>query len=371
MPEDAFSADNYGFFSRLLHKLALDYPFVAETLFDVEQTTARNASQRTISKPIFIAGLARSGTTAVLTSFYETGEFRSLLYRDMPFVLMPSVWKKLSGQKVKGDEKKERAHGDGIFVNAESPEAFEEIFWRTFCHNSYIHDDCLTPHTVKGAMLEKFRLFVRIVVDSADDPRQARYLSKNNNNLLRLPSIRKAFPDAVIIVPFRDPVQQAESLMHQHTLFCQRHKKDPFSLKYMDWLAHHEFGLGHKPFRFEGASSNTRAYQPGEINYWLSIWQNSYQHILKTADAEAYFLCFERLCEQTNDEMARLYTRVGIPLERGHRQSTFVLPPEKISDGGDPQLIADCNQTYQEMLLRNNSPGPALDSANTDRVQPC
>ena len=26
----------------------------------------------------------------------------------------------------------ERAHGDGILINTESPEAFEEVFWRTF-----------------------------------------------------------------------------------------------------------------------------------------------------------------------------------------------------------------------------------------------
>ena len=27
---------------------------------------------------------------------------------------------------------KERAHGDGIKVSTESPEAFEEVFWKTF-----------------------------------------------------------------------------------------------------------------------------------------------------------------------------------------------------------------------------------------------
>ena len=33
--------------------------------------------------------------------------------------------------------------------------------------------------------------------------------------------------------------------------------KDPFVKTYMDWLAHHEFGLGHKPFRFDAGTSRT------------------------------------------------------------------------------------------------------------------
>jgi hypothetical protein len=256
MPEDSFSADNYGFVSRLLHKLVLDHTFVAEALFDIEQASVRKADRRAVDRPVFIAGLARSGTTALLEKIYATGAFRSLTYNDMPFVLMPSIWKKLSRSKPEETEKTERAHGDGILVNAESPEAFEEVFWRTFCGVGYIHEDCLTPHKVDKETLDNFRLFVRSVVNTADDPRQTRYLSKNNNNLLRLRYIRKAFPDARIIVPFRDPVQQASSLMNQHRLFCGRHEQDAFSLRYMNWLAHHEFGLGHKPFRFDGTRGN-------------------------------------------------------------------------------------------------------------------
>jgi hypothetical protein len=347
MPEDASSASNYGFLSRLLHKLALDYSFVAETLFDVAQMQAGRSPRPAVDKPVFIAGLARSGTTALLTRIYETGAFRSLTYRDMPFVLMPSLGKKLSGSQTADTEKKERAHGDGILVNAESPEAFEEVFWRTFCGSSYIREDCLTPHSVDDDTLDKFRAFVGSVLSAADDPRQTRYLSKNNNNLLRLPAIRKAFPDALIIVSFRDPVQQSISLMNQHRLFCERHESDPFSLKYMNWLAHHEFGLGHKPFRFGGEAPE--AWGTGEINYWLSMWNRCYRHILESADEHTYFLCLERLCEQTTDEVPRLFGWADIPLEGGVEQSDFILPPAKTATGEDPDLVAACRQTYQEM----------------------
>ncbi len=355
MPDDASSASspdsNYGFLSRLLHKLALDYRFVAETLFDVEQMTSRGAAAPVIEKPVFIAGLARSGTTALLTNIYETGIFRSLTYRDMPFVLMPSLWQKLSGSRTADLEHKERAHGDGILVNAESPEAFEEIFWRVFCGNRYIHDDRLTPHKVSRDTLEKFRQFVGSVLNAADDPRQTRYLSKNNNNLLRLRIIRKAFPDARVIVPFRDPVQQALSLMNQHALFCERHASDPFSLNYMNWLAHHEFGQGHKPFRFDGA--DTAGHATGELNYWLSLWNDCYRYLLETAGDDAYFLGLERLCEHTGDEVARLYAWADIPLDENSRQANFVLPPAKAAGEVDAALVESCRETY-EIMARTN-----------------
>jgi hypothetical protein len=352
MSDHHSSKNSYGFFSRLLHKLALDYPFIAETTFDIEQAAARTTTSSPVIKPVFIAGLARSGTTALLTRIYETGVFRSLTYRDMPFVLMTSVWKNLSGTKPVEQEKKERAHGDGILVNAESPEAFEEVFWRTFCHKSYIHHDYLSPHKVNSEMVKKFRFFVSSVVNSAGDPQRIRYLSKNNNNLLRLAALKKAFSDAVIIVPFRDPVQQSISLMNQHQKFCQRHDEDEFSLKYMNWLAHHEFGMGHKPFRFDVASGSPATYQPDEINYWLTIWNDSYQFILKTASNDSYFLCFEQLCEQTTEEVAQLYAFADIPHDNNIESTAFRLPPEKAAENIDPNLVSKCDQTYQEMVQR-------------------
>jgi hypothetical protein len=53
---------------------------------------------------------------------------------------------------------------------------------------------------------------------------------------------------------------------------------DPFVRTYMDWLAHHEFGLGHKPFAFEGERG-----QEGDadgLDYWLDRWIAYYRHAL-------------------------------------------------------------------------------------------
>ena len=56
-------------------------------------------------------------------------EFETLTYRDMPFILAPLLWDKISRPLRKAGEKVERAHGDGMMVSFDSPEAFEEVVW--------------------------------------------------------------------------------------------------------------------------------------------------------------------------------------------------------------------------------------------------
>ena len=79
-------------------------------------------------KSLFITGLARSGSTILLNTLYETGQFASLKYSDMPFVVCPNIWSKINFMKKSNYEKKIRAHDDGIEFSITSPEAFEEVF---------------------------------------------------------------------------------------------------------------------------------------------------------------------------------------------------------------------------------------------------
>ena len=43
---------------------------------------------------VFVSGLARSGTTALLNALYQSGTFASLSYDDMPFILAPNFGQK-------------------------------------------------------------------------------------------------------------------------------------------------------------------------------------------------------------------------------------------------------------------------------------
>ena len=68
-------------------------------MFDVESSVI--SINQTDNKHVFVSGLARSGTTILLNALYESDEFASLSYKDMPFVLAPNLWSKLSPNKKK------------------------------------------------------------------------------------------------------------------------------------------------------------------------------------------------------------------------------------------------------------------------------
>lgn len=296
--------NNYGYFSRLLHAVALGISPLAKASFEVDQLVANRARAHEFDeRPIFISGLARSGTTILLRAFALTGCFRSLTYRDMPFPLMPCLWNRISRPLRRNGTPTKRAHGDDIAINYDSPEAFEEIFWKTFCRKQYIFPNHLEPHKVDRETVIRFRQYVRRILDSNLDNYGLRYLSKNNNNLLRLHSIVESFPSAILLIPFRNPGQQAMSLFRQHLQFSERHQRESFSKRYMQWLGHYDFGSCHKPPLFiSERTAEPPSFNSLNANYWLELWINTYQHLLCSAPKNSVFVCFDDL----NDERTTL-----------------------------------------------------------------
>ena len=195
--------NNYSWLEQKLHKFALSSQFMREVTFDFESTNISSASEN--ENHIFITGLARAGTTILLNALYKSNIFASLSYSDMPFVVAPNLWSKISFKK-KDLKLKERAHGDGIKVSTESPEAFEEVFWKTFADED-------------GEELEeKFRIYITNIMYKYN---KQRYLSKNNQNIRRIESISSFFSSSNILIPFREPIQHAYSLLTQHKKFIK------------------------------------------------------------------------------------------------------------------------------------------------------
>lgn len=287
------SDSGYTYLDQLQHRFALQFDSIAEMSFDLDQRMVQFSQDKIASKRhVFISGLARAGTTVLMRRFYSTGLYRSLTYRDMPFVLAPNLWRRISSSSKRQLEYVERAHGDNLLVNADSPESLDEVFWRVFAGNQYLKKTCLKPHEPSREVIDKFILYVNAILSAQSLPRE-RYLSKNNNNILRLEAIQKAFPNALILVPFREPFQHALSLLRQHQNFTDLQNKNKFTLSYMTWLGHHEFGLDHRPFQFgltaETGSANT-------LDYWLQLWCNTYAWLEESKPKPALFVCYEDLC---------------------------------------------------------------------------
>ncbi len=338
-----------------MHRLALGPSLLRKVSFDIELLAAPSRT-REVGPPVFINGLARAGTTILMRIFHDTGQFRSLTYRDMPFVLMPGIWARLSKFFHKQEEAKERSHGDGILVNFDSPEAFEEVFWKTFCDDSYIAKTQLSPHNVGTEVISQFQDYVKQVISSAETPQQCRYLSKNNNNILRLPAIRKAFPKGLILIPFRDPVQQSISLLQQHNQFCELHANDPFGHDYMAWLGHHEFGGTHKPFRFTANVAHMgNAHQPDSLNYWLSIWVDTYGYLLSSAPSDCIFFSFETLCRSPKPVLEKLFELAGLVLEKDFQEDKIKPPKLKDANELDENLVQLAQNIYTELSKRSEA----------------
>ena len=228
------------------------------------------SAPRDVGRHVFVTGLARAGTTILMREIHGSGEFGSLTYADMPFVLAPNFWHRLSARGRKARPRSERAHGDGIEVGFDSPEALDEVYWRVFAGSDYIRPDCLVPHAPDDEQIAGYRDFIRLVLRRTG---KSRYLSKNNNHILRLDSLARAFPDSVILIPVRDPRDHAVSLLNQHQRFLD---SDAFTRAYMGWLGHHEFGATHRPFAWDVAIVGG---DPQELDYWLAQWLAAHRRI--------------------------------------------------------------------------------------------
>ena len=271
--------NNYSWLEQKLHKFALSSQFMREVTFDLESIIISATSEIEIESEnhVFITGLARSGTTILLNALYKSNVFASLSYSDMPFILAPKLWSKISFNK-RDSALKERAHGDGIKVSKESPEAFEEVFWKTFAKDN-------------DELEEKFRFYVGNIVHKY---KKGRYLSKNNQNIKRVELISSIFTKSKILIPFRDPIQHAYSLLTQHKKFIKESKNDKFISKYMKWIGHTEFGPNYIPIH----NHDLNFYNDLEINHWIEQWYLTYRDSFQSLKHKRniYFISYEKLC---------------------------------------------------------------------------
>ena len=174
----------------------------------------------TIQKPVFLAGLARSGTTILLQELTNTDVFATHRYRDFPFLTVPYVWNQFLDRQAMKQVAIERPHQDRIRITVDSPEAFEEPLWQQFFPHVHsprrIHR--LDANTHNKEFEQFFRDHLRKIILIRG---RQRYLSKGNYNVTRLEFLSKIFPDARFVIPIRHPLDQVASLVRQHHLFTR------------------------------------------------------------------------------------------------------------------------------------------------------
>ena len=261
---------NYNFFQKLFHDIVLGNSFVNRSLYEIEKIFYLKDRTFKDETHIFISGLPRSGTTSILNFFYSFNNFASLKYSNMPFILSPNISKIFNKKSI---ARKQRAHSDEIQFDLDSPEAFDEIFFKN--GDDFIKDELLN--------------YINLILNSQ---RKKKYLSKNNLNYKRITIINSILYNSIFLIPIRDPLQHSYSLLNQHIHFKKMQRNDDFIRKYMNYLSHNEFGLDHIPW-----NSPNNFNDPNDINYWLEQWIMFYNKIFLNLNnnKNCIFLIYEKL----------------------------------------------------------------------------
>jgi hypothetical protein len=201
-----------------------------------------------------------------------------------------------------------------MLIDFDSPEALEEVLWRAIWPAHYRRDRIVPwEDEDHGEFAAFFRSHMRkiILLRRGKDAATARYVSKNNLNIARTRLLRTLFPDSVIVVPFREPLHQASSLLEQHRNFLAIHQEDPFASDYMRAIGHYDFGENLRPVDFAGWLDQRQAQDPESLGFWLEYWVATYRHLLGQRD-NVVFLSYEALCEDPVSVFQRLTEAIGM-----------------------------------------------------------
>ncbi|HEX5078710.1 MAG TPA: sulfotransferase [Geminicoccaceae bacterium] len=291
---------------------------------------ADDLAGQSIDRPIYVTGLARSGSTILLELLAAHPEVATHQYRDFPLIPIPLWWNWFLERASRAEiPPVERAHKDRIAVTPESPEAMEEVLWMTFfpdCHDAARSNLLGAQHSAPG-----FEAFYRDHIRKLLLLRQGRrYVAKGNYNVSRLGYLRTLFPDACFVVPVRDPVGHIASLMKQHRLFCAEETRDSRILDHMRRSGHFEFGLDRRPINFGDLATVRRIetlWQEGrEVEGWAHYWASVYGHVADLLErdravAERTLLVhYDDLCARPDAILERLYRHCGFEVAEATRR---------------------------------------------------
>jgi|MDTG01.4.fsa_nt_gb hypothetical protein len=313
---------NYPLYSKVLHNLCLNNKFIRTSLYELEKIFfLKNKDQKIINEEhIFITGMPRAGTTAVLNYIYYSGLFSSLLYKDMPFLFSPNFQSLLSFNRKISLSK--RVHDDGIMINLDSPEAFDEVFLNNF---------------EKHVLEIEFLNYVQLVIKKH---KKRRYISKNNYNYKRINFLKKVFPSSKILVIFRNPLDQSFSLLNQHINFSNLHKTNAFSKKYMKSLYHFEFGDLHSAW-----SNPNQYFNNLKVNYWLEQWYLFYKKMIDSYYLDNFVFINYDLLEKS-DYLSKF--KKYLKIEKSNFDLNFNSKPHN-EIGLDKKLNFNCKIIYNKM----------------------
>ena len=312
---------NYTRLDILLHDIFLGKKLILKSVYEIEKLFFLKKKDYHKNKHVFITGLPRSGTTALLNFLDKFEELCSLKYKNMPLILSPNLSKMFNKNKWRSQE---RFHKDKIFIDLESPESFDEVFFKNF-----------SKEEIEIELLNFLNLFL-------NSNNSYRYLSKNNLNYKRIDLILKILPNSLFLIPIRNPIQHAYSLLNQHYNFKKLHSLNNFSKRYMKYLGHEEFGDIHKYWNHPQNFKDTNS-----LNYWLEQWKFFYLDIYNNYKDKknCKFIIYENL--QNPDYIKKIENFLNL---KNTTSNIFELSKKKAIENYDEDLFHQTDLIYSKFL---------------------
>lgn len=353
--EETTSVQNrYTTTDQFFHVMAFSSPAVLKIASRVEDLLLSTPPQEPSAPPIFITSLARGGTTPLLNALHDIPGIATHTYRDMPFLTAPNLWSRLAGGQKRHVDRHQRAHGDGLEIDLDSPEAFEEVIWKMFWPEKF-RDSSIALWRAEDRKLDADQFLKRHMAkiirarlaQGKEVPvnTTARYCSKNNGNIARLAYLVQSFPECRIVVPLRRPECHAASLLRQHQNFLRLQADDDFIRRYMRDIGHFEFGQIHKPIQFPGFEAER--YDPTTGDYWLDYWIHAFHEILLHSD-KCIFVLQDDLRTSPQTTMKALCS--ALDLAHGSLQFTAYfrsVPDETRTDLYNQRLYKEASELYR------------------------
>ena len=340
---------SYSMGERILHMIAFASPTLQRLAARVDDAAFRLLHRDIECRPpIFITSLARGGTTALLNAFSDLPSVATHTYRDMPFITAPYLWNKLSAPFRKDVARRKRTHGDGLEIDLDSPEAFDEVYWKLYWPEKYDESRIIIwqEDDLQAEATSRLQTCFQKVTHLRGRP-TAHYLSKNNANIARLRMIRRAFPGAQVVVPVRRPAPHAASLFRQHRNFLEQQSNDDFVRRYMRDIGHLEFGLLHTPIAFDGFDGTGQS--PDSPDYWLAYWIAVFREVLASMDF-CHVVLQDDLRSNANSCMCHLLAKLSLDND-GRDFSPYFRHEADETDRSvfSPSLLAIAESLYTEL----------------------
>jgi hypothetical protein len=303
-----------------------------------------------VRMPIYVCGLARSGSTLLHEVICSHPGVATLRMKDYPMLFTPYWWRRATANQ-RPQPPRERPHKDGVLVTTESPDALEEMLWMAFfprCHDPSV-SNLLGADDSHPAFESFYDFHIRklLLAEAA-----ARYAAKANYHVARLPYLARLYPDARFIIPVREPAGHIASLMRQHRWFSAGQRKHPRALAYMRRSGHFEFGLDRRPMHLGDAERVRRviaAWADGdEVRGQALYWDMVYGYLARLLAADgrlrdaALVMRFEALCAAPAQSLRAVLKHCALPEPEGlvERHAPGIRAPTYYQSNFSPKDLA-------------------------------